>query len=198
MQKWQADLWHSSISGKEKEPAANIIWLLVHHYVFLAATISLFSFPLIPPGVRHFTMEPTRRSISFPLRFSYWFLTFGIHFKDRKIICWVAWRHPGFAINRVLPPRTPRNTAKSKDYWVAQKFDHLIAAFPPKTLLLVRRLWLAVFLPMCRAVTARVALFLPDSERCTMSQVYRLVGPMWNNHNFPKIKKYRRVEMCAG
>ena len=107
MQKWLADLWHSSISGKEKEPAANIIWLLVHHYVFLAATISLFSFPLIPPGVRHFTMEPNRRSISFSLHFSYRFLTFGIHFKGRKIICWVAWRHPSFVINLILPPKTP-------------------------------------------------------------------------------------------
>ena len=140
MQKWLADLWHSSITRKENEPA--------------------------------------RRSISFSLRFSYWFLTFGIHFKGRKIICWVAWWHPAFLISRILPPRTPRNTAKSKDYWVAQKFDHLIAVFPPKALLSVRCLWLAVFLPMCRAVTARVALFLPDSERCTMNRVYRLIGPM--------------------
>ena len=105
MQKWQADLWHSSISRKENEPAANIIWLLVHHYVILAATISLFSFPLIPPGVRHFTIEPTHRSISFSLRFSYRFFTIGIQFKGRKIICWVTWRHPAFLISRILPPK---------------------------------------------------------------------------------------------
>ena len=137
----------------------------------------LFS-PLSPPGVRHFTMEPTHRSISFSLHFSYRFLTFGIHFKGRKIICWVAWWHPAFLISRILPPRTPRNTAKSKDYWVAQKYVHLIAVISPKVLLSVRCLWLEVFLPMCHAVTARVALFLPDSERCTMNRVYRLIGPM--------------------
>ena len=94
--------------------------------------LPLFS-PLIPPSVRHFTMEPTHRSISFSLRFSYRFLTGGTYLKGRKIICWVAWRHPGFAINRVLPSKTPRNTAKSKDYWVAQKFDHLNSSVSAKS-----------------------------------------------------------------
>ena len=103
---------------------------------------------------------------------------FRYSFQRWKIICWVAWWHPAFLISRILPPRTPRNTAKSKDYWVAKKYVHLIAVISPKVLLSVRCLWLAVFLPMCRAVTARVALFLPDSERCTMNRVYRLIGPM--------------------
>ena len=60
MQRWRPDLWHSSIARKENEPAANIIWSLVHYYVFLAATISFFSFPFIPPGVRHFAMKISR------------------------------------------------------------------------------------------------------------------------------------------
>ena len=159
--------------------------------------LPLFS-PLIPPGVRHFTMEPTHRSISFYLCFSYRSLTGGTYLKGRKIICWVAWRHPGFAINRVLPPRTPRNTAKSKDYWVAQKFDHLIAVFPPKALFSVKGLWLAVFLPMCRAVTARVALFLPDSERLYHEPSKSARWPDVKRRPFPKIRKNLRVEMCAG
>ena len=73
----------------------------------------LFS-PLIPPGVRHFTMEPTRRSISFSLRFSYRFLTGSTYLKGRKIICWVAWRHPSFVINRVLPPKAPETTQNQR------------------------------------------------------------------------------------
>ena len=167
MQKWQADLWHSSISRKENEPAANIIWLLVHHYVILAATISLFSFPLIPPGVRHFTMEPNRRSISFSLHFSYRFLTFGIHFKGRKIICWVAWRHPSFVINKVTP--------------------------------LAGRSLINDFSCLCDTPWPPVLPFSGRTrKRCTMYQVSRLVGPMWNSLTFPRIMTNRRVEKCAG
>ena len=41
--------------------------------------------PLIPPGVCHFTMEISRQSISFSLRFSYRFLTGSTYLKGRKV-----------------------------------------------------------------------------------------------------------------
>ena len=49
MQKWQADLWHSSISRKKKEPAVNILWPLVHYYVFLVVSIISHLFPPYTP-----------------------------------------------------------------------------------------------------------------------------------------------------
>lgn len=61
--------------------------------------------PPNPPGVRHFTMEVFRQSISFSLRFSYRFLTGGTCLKGRRINCWVAWRHPAFLISGILPPK---------------------------------------------------------------------------------------------
>ena len=129
MQKWQADLWHSSISRKENEPAVNILWPLVHYYVFLVVSIISHLFPPYTPWCAPFYHGniPIVNFIflAFFLPAYYW-----QHISQgSKIICWVAWRHPSIAINRILPLKTPRNIAKSKDYWVAQKYSRLRAVF---------------------------------------------------------------------
>ena len=51
IQKWRTDLCQSSIARKEKEPAANILWPLVHYYVFLAVSIISHFSPPYPPLV---------------------------------------------------------------------------------------------------------------------------------------------------
>ena len=156
------------------------------------------SFPLNPPWCAPF-YHGTNPQINF--LFLVFFLLvpyFWYSFQRSKNNLLGGFAAPKFCNKSDSPTQNARNTTKSKDYGVAQKYSRLITVFRQSGTLSgdVSDSWF--FLPLWRAMTARVALFRPTSERCTMNHVYQLVDPMWNNRHFPKIKKNCRVEMCAG
>lgn len=85
--------------------------------------------PPKPPGVRHFTMELFFQSISFSLHVSYPFLTGGSYLKDRKITCWVAWRHPAFFISGIPPPTVNNSPIKGELFRVTEP-QNCYAGYP--------------------------------------------------------------------
>lgn len=142
------------------------------------------------PDVRHFTMEPICRSISFSLCFPYQFLTGSTYLKGRKIIYWVTWWHPAFLFSRILPPRASQNTAKQKNYWVVHKCVHLIAMLPLKALLSVRCRWLAVFLPLWCAMTARVPFSFRTRKIVSWT---KYIGSLARRETVPLFRKSRKT-----
>ena len=137
--------------------------------------------------MRHFTMNQPAGQFPFPCVFLTCFLLSVFISKVEKQSA--GW-HPAFLISRILPTRMPRNTAKPKDYWVVHKCVHLIAMLPLKALLSVRCRWLAVFLPLWCAMTARVPFSFRTRKIVSWT---KYIGSLARRETVPLFRKSRKT-----